>query len=150
MQGKEPKERDKYVIRIMNDSLVEVSREVYLEWYQSKRRERYQEECDQRYGVCSLNELEEKGDICGTTVKEESVEEIIIRNIYRDKVKDALRKLSKKDVRLIEILYFREDTVTEAARICGCSRKTIQNRRKRILSKLCHTIEKEGMRSESF
>lgn len=41
MRGKKPKERERYVLYI-NDSLVEVTKEVYLEWYQSRRREKYQ------------------------------------------------------------------------------------------------------------
>lgn len=44
MRGKQPKEREKYVIRLDDGALVEVNRAIYLEWYQSKRRERYQNE----------------------------------------------------------------------------------------------------------
>ena len=60
MRGKKPKERKSYVLRMGDGTLVEVTREVYLEWYQSRRRERYQIERNQKYGVCSLNELEER------------------------------------------------------------------------------------------
>lgn len=151
MQGKEPKERDKYVIRIMNGSLVEVSREVYLEWYQSKRRERYQEECDQKYGVCSLSKLEEKKGNCGLfTSVGESAEEIILTKICQEKVREILLNLPVEDFRLIEMLYFGDVTVTDIARIFGCNRKTIQNRRKRILNKLCWTMQKEGIQNSHF
>ena len=50
MRGKKPKEREKYVIRLDDGTLVEVNREIYLEWYRSERRERYQRERDQKYG----------------------------------------------------------------------------------------------------
>lgn len=60
-RGKKPKEREKYILRVQNGELLEVTREVYLEWYQSKRREKYQRERDQKYGVCSLNAMEEAG-----------------------------------------------------------------------------------------
>lgn len=53
MPGKKPKERQRYMLRI-NDTLVEVTREVYLAWYQAGRKERYQLEKMQRYGVCSI------------------------------------------------------------------------------------------------
>lgn len=43
MPGKKPKERQRYMLRI-NDTLVEVTREVYLAWYQAGRKERYQVE----------------------------------------------------------------------------------------------------------
>ncbi|MFQ9889931.1 MAG: hypothetical protein ACLRWM_05920 [Streptococcus sp.] len=39
MRGKKPKERKNYILRTENGTLVEVTREVYLEWYQSRRRE---------------------------------------------------------------------------------------------------------------
>ena len=42
MRGKRPKERKCYVLRAGDGTVVEVTREVYLEWYQSRRRERYQ------------------------------------------------------------------------------------------------------------
>ena len=41
-------------------TLVEVNREIYLEWYQSERRERYQRERDRKFGVCSIEGLHEK------------------------------------------------------------------------------------------
>lgn len=44
MRGKRPKERRCYVLRTSDGIVVEVTREVYLEWYQSRRRERYQNE----------------------------------------------------------------------------------------------------------
>ena len=58
-RGKKPKEREKYVLRVQNGELIEVTREVYLEWYQSRRREKYQKERDRKHGVCSLNALKE-------------------------------------------------------------------------------------------
>ena len=36
MKGKEPKEREYYVLRMADGTLVEVTREVYLEWHQSQ------------------------------------------------------------------------------------------------------------------
>ena len=44
MRGRRPKERKCYVLRTSEGTVVEVTREVYLEWYQSRRRERYQNE----------------------------------------------------------------------------------------------------------
>ncbi len=55
MRGKKPKEREKYLIRLGDGTLVEVNREIYLEWYRSERRERYQRERDRKYGLCSMD-----------------------------------------------------------------------------------------------
>lgn len=138
MRGKRPKERERYVLRI-GGTLVDVNREVYLEWYQSRRREKYQQERNRKQGICSLDELEEKRGSCAGIefCSHESVENEALRNALRDEVNGALGKIDGEDARLIELLYFKEFTVTEVAEIYNCSRKTIQNRRKRILEELC-------------
>ena len=133
MRGKKTKERKSYVLRVENGTLVEVTREVYLEWYQSRRRERYQNEKMQKYGVCSLEGLEENG--CFSVQSDISPEEVF-KKIYIDKLREAMENLPEEDAYLIYLLFFEEVTVKEAAQICGCSRKTIQNWRKRILDKL--------------
>lgn len=131
MRGKKPKERKSYVLRMGDGTLVEVTREVYLEWYQSRRRERYQKERNQKYGVCSLNELEERGDSFIPVT--DSLEETAIKKLYIEKLRKVLDELPEADVYLMYLLFFEEVTVKEAAQLCGCSRKTIENRRKRIL-----------------
>ena len=61
MRGKKPKERECYVIRMDDGTLVAVDRKIYLEWYQSRRREKYQRERSKKYGVYSLDVIKEKG-----------------------------------------------------------------------------------------
>ena len=63
MRGKKPKERKSYVLRMPDGSLIEVTREVYLEWYQSRRKERYQMERQKKQRVCSLEALNGYGDL---------------------------------------------------------------------------------------
>ena len=151
MRGKQPKEREHYVLRMADGTLVDVTREVYLEWYQSRRREKYQKERNQKHGICSLNELEDKGNFSGIILNvAEGLEETILRNICRDKVQQVLESLPEEDARLIELLYFMEVTVTDAAQILGCSRKTIQNRRKRLLKELCQKMKEQGIQGGDF
>ena len=70
-------------------------------------------------------------------------EEVALRNVCREKVREALRQLSETDAELIVLLYFKEVTVTEAARIYGCCRETIRGHRKRILEKLHQIIQNQ-------
>lgn len=91
MPGKKPKERQRYMLRI-NDTLVEVTREVYLAWYQAGRKERYQVEKMQRHGVCSMEELQEKGYDCSFSVV--SPEEIVIRLSEIQELEEALGYLT--------------------------------------------------------
>ena len=71
-----------------------------------------------------------------------------MRNICRDKVREVLEKLPAEDARLIELLYFAEATVTDTAKLFGCSRKTIQNHRKRILEELCRKMKDQGIQGD--
>lgn len=142
MRGKKPKEREKYIIRLGDGTLVEVGREIYLEWYRSERRERYQKECDRRHGICSLEKLHEKGYFPEEPVcTGNAVEKTVLRNECCGKLKYALQELPEHDLRLIKLLYFEEITVKKAADIFGCSRKTIQNRRERILGEIRKLME---------
>lgn len=142
MRGKKPKEREKYVIRLGDGTLVEVNREIYLEWYRSERRVRYQGERDRKYGLCSIEGLHEKGyfpdqSVCTVDVTLEAV----LWNECRDNLGNALRSLPEQDLRLVWLLYFEEITVKEAAEDFGCSRKTINSRKKRILANIQKVIE---------
>ena len=142
MRGKKPKEREKYVVRLSDSTLVEVNREIYLEWYRSERRERYQKERDMKYGLCSIDELHENGYFPEQSIfASDTVQEAALRNEYRIKLENALKNLPEKDTRLVKLLYFEEITVKKAADIFNCSRKTIQNRRKRILEKIRKMME---------
>lgn len=143
MRGKKPKERKNYILRTENGTLVEVTREVYLEWYQSRRRERYQREKERKYQVSSLEMLTEQGAIpIGAA---DGVEDTVIREICTEKLRSVMEKLAEEDAYLLYLLYFEEVTVKEAAQICGCSRKTIANRRKRILKELNGKLREMGI-----
>lgn len=143
MRGKRPKERRCYVLRTSDGTIVEVTREVYLEWYQSRRRERYQKEQERKYQVSSLEMLAEQGNIL--IGDSDGVEDMVIREMCAEKLRSVMKELAEEDVYLLYLLFFAEVTVKEAAQICGCSRKTIANRRKRILAKLKEKLKAIGM-----
>lgn len=148
MRGKRPKERKSYVLRMGDGTLVEVTREVYLEWYQSRRREKYQEERSRKNGVCSLEQLEEKA---GTAIPvRDSLEEIAIREMCIEKLREVMNNLPEMDAYLLYLLFFEEVTVKEAAQLCGCSRKTVENRRKRILRELKCKMQEMGIMGGCF
>lgn len=142
MRGKKPKERNKYLIRMGDGTLVEVNREIYLEWYQSERRERYQRERDRKYGVCSIEKLYESRCFPEQSIYAgDMTQEAALRNECWNRLENALKKLPKQDAYLLKLLYFEEITVKKAADIFKCSRKTIQNRRKRLLEKIREIME---------
>ena len=148
MRGKRPKERKCYVLRAGDGTVVEVTREVYLEWYQSRRRERYQNEKKQKYGVFSLEALSEKGVL--PDGRADSPEGMVIRELCVEKLRSVIEDLTEADAYLLYLLFFEEVTVKEAAQLCGCSRKTIANRRKRILKELNEKLKAMGIMGGYF
>lgn len=137
MRGKQPREREKYFIRLGGGTLVEVGREIYLEWYRSERRERYQRERDRKHGVCSINKLHEKGYYPEkSNYLNDTTLETVLKDECRDRLENALKKLPEQEKRLVRLLYFEDMTVKKTAEIFGCSRKTIQNRREKVLEKI--------------
>ncbi|MDO5425771.1 MAG: sigma-70 family RNA polymerase sigma factor [Eubacteriales bacterium] len=148
MRGKTPKERKSYILRMGGGTLVEVTREVYLEWYQSRRRERYQQERKQKYGVCSLEELEEKGTAIVSVT--DSLEETAIREMCVEKLREVMDGLPEDDAYLLYLLFFEELSVKDVAQICGCSRKTVENRRRRILQELNEKMREMGITGGCF
>lgn len=148
MRGKRLKERRCYVLRTSDGTIVEVTREVYLEWYQSRRQERYQKEQERKYQVSSLEMLAEQGNIL--IGDSDGVEDMVIREMCAEKLRSVMKELTEEDVYLLYLLFFAEVTVKEAAQICGCSRKTIANRRKRILAKLKEKLKAIGMMGGCF
>ncbi len=140
MRGKKPKERERYVLYI-NDSLVEVTKEVYLEWYQSRRREKYQIEKQKKHGVCSLETI---GQLAQERLNiwDNSPEEACIEKEKKEWMRQGIQALSEEERLLIFLLFYEEKTVKEAAAQLGYSRKTITNRKKAVLQKLREILEK--------
>ena len=75
----------------------------------------------------------------------DSIEETAIKKLYIEKLRKVLYELPEADVYLMYLLFFEEVTVKEAAQLCGCSRKTIENRRKRILKELNCKMQELGI-----
>ena len=101
MRGKKPKERQRYVLRV-NETLVEVTRDVYLAWYQSRRKERYQLEKMQKNGVCGIEKVGETS--YNSYLHILSPEEIVIRVSEIQELQEALKYLSEEEMELIKTM----------------------------------------------
>ena len=134
MRGKKPKERERYVLYI-NDSLVEVTKEVYLEWYQSRRREKYQIEKQKKHGVCSLETI---GQLAQERLNiwDNSPEEACIEKEKKECLRQGIQALSEEERFLIFLLFYEEKTVKEVAAQLGYSRKRLQTEKKQFCRNL--------------
>lgn len=127
---------------------MEVTRDVYLEWHRSRRRERYQTERKQAHGVCSLEVFGEYA--LPGNYWENTPEENAVRIVCMEKLRESVSSLPESDAKLIWMLYFEEMTVTDAALACGCSRKSIRKRRDGILGCLRVEMARKGIMCGCF
>lgn len=76
-------------------------------------------------------------------VRDDDYEEDIINKIYLDRLPGSLKKLSKKERELIELLFFKSMTEDECAEELCISRQNVHNKKMRVLSKLNKLLKNE-------
>jgi len=142
-------EKEQFFISVKG-TRVEVSEEVYLIYYRSKRRERYFEQ-----DIKSEKPIrDEDGNIIGfhpskedsyerlISVGEEfaseqdSIEDMVFGRIMSDKLHEALDRLPDDERALINTLFFDGMTERQAAAMLGLSQKGVNKRKAKILKKL--------------
>ncbi len=134
----------------ISGTLVRVSKNVYLSYYRSKRRDRYYEQdiktetaiYDGSGSIIayapskedSLNRLIEAGadfeDVC------DSVEDVALTLVMVEKLRECLNLLTTSERALIQALFLEGKTERKYAQEAGIPRKTINNRRRAIIAKL--------------
>lgn len=139
----------------VNGKRVEVTEEVYLTYYRSKRRERYFEQDikietpvrDKDANIIgyapSKEDSLERLIATGAEFPDEqdSVEDAVIRELTADKLHEALDALTEDERALIEALFYEGKTERQAADVFGISQKGINKRKTKILEKLKKLIE---------
>lgn len=132
----------------INGILIEVSGDIYDEFYHYQRKDRYFSE-DLKTGTyrkmengeevyippreVSLDEMMDQG---ASFQSDMDVEEQAILAVLKETLQRALKSLTDEEFSLINELYDEELSVSELARREGVPREEIRKRRNRILNKL--------------
>lgn len=119
--------------------LVEVSQEVYLEYYRSKRREKAQKEKEQYNRVVSFDALDtesRQGSQLITNTASPEPEDLVIAHELHEKLYASLSKLSEQERQILKAIYFDRLSEREAAAKLGMPYMTLHNRKKSILTKM--------------
>ena len=131
-------EEKKYMIMV-NGKLVEVSCEIYCEYYRMARRDRYLEERDQIHGKTLYSNLD-TAEILGEEMIPDqsaaSTEDVAIAHILSEKLHRCLDMLPEDDRQLIDALYFYDENERDYAKKLGLSQRGENKRRHAILAKL--------------
>jgi len=136
-------EEKTYCIKIPG-TVVEVTEEVYLEYFRMRRRWSAQDERNTYNGVVSYDAM----DNCETLgvdsipdLASPGVEDIVLSNLLQQKLRHCLHKLSTADQALIFALFYEQKTEREYAKLLGISQKAVNKRRHKALDKLRELME---------
>ncbi len=137
------KERDAYRLPVHRE-LVDVTREVYVGFYQEKRKAKTIDEKNQRNGVLSYDALDTESTLGEETFQDSSnpsLEEATEEILLRERLHHCLSQLPEEERWLVESLYFEGLTERQCAKTLGISQKAVNKRRHKILTHLKKLLE---------
>lgn len=135
MGNKAPKMRERYRLRVPNGGLIEVTRDVYLAYYQAKRRERYQTELCYKHKVTTAPEVLLKSVW--------DIEEIVAKKIVNEALYTAIGELDQESAYIIQKVYFDNSSLSAVSKELGwgrkktelCCRKTLKTLKEKLAAK---------------
>ncbi len=137
--------KDKLFIPVQG-YLIETEQTHYIEFYRDKERWRYLQKLDKDINLLSLEAVvtdDESGNGFDFIADEAAnVEEAVVHKMMLDKLQSALFLLSEDERSLINAIFFRGLSEREWSKASGIPQKTINDRKRRILSKLKKFLEK--------
>ena len=128
----------------LHGMLMEVTENVYREFYREERRQKYLNHLAEENNVLSYDKLTNDEFNGEDVVIDQSipVEEIVEAKIMQEKLKACLHHLDDDDRRLIDALFFKELSERQWSAISGVSQPTIHRQKQRIISKIKKNLEK--------
>ena len=136
-------ENKKYYL-YANKLRVEVTKEVYIAYYQSIEQEKYQEKKIKKYKIMSYNALdtdEQTGEETLSDANEPTTEDEIIYTQTIEKLRKSLELLTKDEMELIQGLFFKNISEVAMAEILDVNQSTISRQKMKILNKLKKILE---------
>lgn len=131
-------ENKKYIIKI-SGKLVEVTPEVYGEYYRMERYARYQEERDRPHGKTLYSNLDFNDILGEELIPDQSAlntEDAAIAHIMIEKLHQCMEMLPDEDRELLNALYFEGKSERDYAKKLGISQKGVNKRRHAALAKM--------------
>ena len=136
--------KKEYVL-LVNNSVVEVTEDIYKEFYKLKNHEDYLERLDRKNGLIRFSDYDRYGcrNSFMNSVQDNSkdIEKIVEKLIETKSLYDSLQKLSPGERKLIEDIYFKEIPLRKISLDMKLALSTIQHRRDKILNKLRSLIK---------
>ena len=134
---------DKFFLPL-HGMLMEVTEEMYRDYYRDKRRQKYIDERSRLNGDVSYNALDTDETLGEDVFADEKtdVEAEVINKMTVAELRKAFLLLSPDERELIKILFIDGVTERKASEIYGVSQVAIHKRKNKILAKLKEFLEK--------
>lgn len=122
--------------------LLEVTKEVYTEFYRDKERNRYLKKLDRENGLLSLDAfIAEDGTGMDIVFDTEDIAETVIDKLKLDKLRECICLLSEEEQKLIRQHYYDEISEVELGRMYGITQQAVSKRIKKIQQKIKKLME---------
>lgn len=134
--------KDKFFLPL-HGMLMEVTEDIYKEFYKNKRRQKYLDERSEENGDFSYDMLT-TNQFNGEDIlidESQDIAEMVADRIMLDKLQEAVHLLTDDERELIQALYYEELTEREYARKKGIYHNAVHKRKVRILAKLKKILE---------
>lgn len=129
--------KDKKYYLDVNGKKVEVSKEIYLEYWKLKNRENYLKRLDAKYGLLHFSSFDHDGHFVGSIPDENvDVEKIVETKMRIEDLYKALFKLNNEERKIIDALYFEDKSIRDVARETNTNPMKISRKHKSILDKI--------------
>ena len=137
------KEQERKYAIVVKKERIEVTEEIYKNYYKLVERERYLDKLAERKHI-SIEACQEKGIQVEYIISqtEESIEDSIIRQEMLDELALCVKLLPEQELLLIRALFFQGKSERQLSSETGVPLMTLNDRKRRILKKLKKLLEK--------
>ena len=137
------KEQERKYAIVVKKERIEVTEEIYKNYYKLVERERYLDKLAERKHI-SIDACQEKGIQVEYIISqtEESIEDSIIRQEMLDELALCVKLLPEQELLLIRALFFQGKSERQLSSETGVPLMTLNDRKRRILKKLKKLLEK--------
>jgi len=139
------KDKRTYVLFAKNE-MVEVSKDIYKEYYRSIRKERYMNEVSRNKHI-SLEKMSDDAEVhidCVFATEKGVVEDEAINNVLMERVKQSLKLLSSEERWLIQEVFIKGIPLNELSKKNKVPQSTLDSRKSALLNKLYWMIQKNN------
>ena len=128
----------------LHGMLMEVTENVYREFYKEEERQKYlkrraEEKGETSYDMLTTDELNGESLLVDLSL---SVEAVVEKKIMIEKLHKSLSLLTEEEWNLVEAIFFRGISERQWSSLSGIPLKTVNRQKHRILSRLKKIIEK--------